>query len=208
MPIPHISDLEDLRFCIVSYFWVLRLPSSSPFCLGISHKAIHGTSISPAFLQDFCDHSHQTKHSSAPQRLATLETPSTAQLHEEKVNGSRFSEGDPSFHQDVISCCWNGEGYPEPCIERADSKAFNLLGSQLNWVQLKPPCITLTITKLQKKGFAAFCVSAVKISRVFVSLRAHPALADVTFHKERTENGPGFQCKNSTRSAIMCRKSV
>lgn len=102
---------EDLRFCTVSYFWVLRLPSSSPFCLGISHKAIHGTSISPpAFLQDFCDHAHQTKHSSAPQRLATLETPSTAQLHEEKVNGSRFSEGDPSFHQDVISCCWNGGG--------------------------------------------------------------------------------------------------
>lgn len=98
--------------------------------------------------------------------------------------------------------------YPEPCIERADSKAFNLLGSQLNWVQLKPPCITLTITKLQKKGFAAFCVSAVKISRVFVSLPAHPALADMTFHKERTENGPKFQCKNSTRSAITCRKSV
>lgn len=107
----HFQIWEDLRFCTVSYFWVLRLPSSNPFCLGISHKAIHGTSISPpAFLQDFCDHSHQTKHSSAPQRLATLETPSTAQLHEEKVNGSRFSEGDPSFHQDVISCCWNGEG--------------------------------------------------------------------------------------------------
>lgn len=107
----HFQIWEDLRFCTVSYFWVLRLPSSNPFCLGISHKAIHGTCISPpAFLQNFCDHSHQTKHSSAPQRLATLETPSTAQLHEEKGSGSRFSEGDPSFHQDVISCCWNGEG--------------------------------------------------------------------------------------------------